>query len=177
MFTLFLLFTGAYGLMQLFLAVLDSSYYAVVDQIKGLELDNDKRKGIMTPLLNRLQLPRCSSVCQIPILNSVHLICKEFITEPYFENSVYLLVFVNAVVLSIDHYPIDATFSNILDVINYVLVSCFSIELIFKVVGMGMGTYLSDGFNVLDMLTVLLSIFELVTSPPKVITNTTHKNL
>jgi hypothetical protein len=57
-------------------------------------------------------------------------------------HAVMVLIVVNTVVLSADHYPMDHSTGTILDIINFVLTVFFAVEMGLKVLGSGVKGYL-----------------------------------
>ena len=92
----------------------------------------------------------------------------EIVNQPHFENAVHSLVVLNAIILSIDHFPASMEFVDTMDAINFILVIAFTFELICKVLAFGWLSYLSNEFNVLDFAVVVLSWTETATSPPHI---------
>jgi hypothetical protein len=51
---------------------------------------------------------------------------------------------------------------NRLDDLNYYLFFCFLVEMLLKILGLGVKNYVKDKFNIFDSLLVLLSIVETI---------------
>ena len=47
----------------------------------------------------------------------------------------------NTVVLSLDHHPMDAQFSDHLEIVNFALTMVFVVEMILKLFGLGITEY------------------------------------
>ena len=67
---------------------------------------------------------------------------------------------VNTVSLCFDRYPIDPDENALLEEINNVCTLIFIVELVIKVIGLGINTYVSDSMNQFDALVVIISIVE-----------------
>lgn len=80
------------------------------------------------------------------------------------------LILLNTVILSLDKYPIDDNLDQVVELINFGLTQAFFIEVVLKMIGLGLKTWAVDRYNLIDALVVLLSIFEVALSPPKIIT-------
>jgi len=62
--------------------------------------------------------------------------------------------------LCFDRYPIDPDENALLEEINNVCTLIFIVELVIKVIGLGINTYVSDSMNQFDALVVIISIVE-----------------
>ena len=60
---------------------------------------------------------------------------EDFVNSKEYESFVMIVVFVNTIVLSIDHYPIESRFSDTLDAINFLLTLIFCLDMTLKFVG------------------------------------------
>jgi len=70
-------------------------------------------------------------------------------------------VTLNTIILAIDHYGIDKDLDKIFSDLNFAFTLIFCLEMLLKLVGLGIKQYLKDRMNYLDGSVVLLSIFEL----------------
>jgi hypothetical protein len=70
------------------------------------------------------------------------------------------LIVLNTIILALDKYPIDpeedATFTKI----NTFLTWMFLGEMVMKLIGLGVATYVKDRFNIFDALIVILTVAE-----------------
>jgi len=73
-----------------------------------------------------------------------------------------LSIIFNTIVLSLDEYPISPARQWIIENFNYFFFIIFCLELILKLVGLGIKGYLKDKFNIFDLLIIILSIIELI---------------
>ncbi len=76
------------------------------------------------------------------------------------------LILANTTVLAWDHYPMDAATSTRLDVVNFMLTVLFAVEMIVKLLGLGVRAYFRDRFNMFDAVIVTAAIVELGLLPP-----------
>lgn len=73
--------------------------------------------------------------------------CKSISKNPLFENLMVLCVFINTVCLSIDHYGIDPTLAENLQIMNMIFTIVFAVEMLLKIIGIGLksnSTFLYD---------------------------------
>ena len=85
---------------------------------------------------------------------------RKIIDNTTFNNVVTFCILLNTAAMAIEHHGMDPTLKDVLQYIDYVLFGVFSIELLLKHLGLGLWGYWSVGFNVLDGVTVVVSIIE-----------------
>ena len=85
---------------------------------------------------------------------------RRIIDNTTFNNVITFCILLNTAAMAIEHHGMDPTLKEVLQYIDYVLFGVFSIELLLKHLGLGLWGYWSVGFNVLDGITVLVSILE-----------------
>lgn len=78
------------------------------------------------------------------------------------ENLMTLLVFMNTIILSLDHYGIDPDTQSVLQGFNTFFTIIFAIEMFLKIAAIGITKWLRDKMNYMDGGIVLLSLVELV---------------
>ena len=85
-------------------------------------------------------------------------------TSHFFNYFMTTCILINTIVLSLDRYPISKNEEKVLDYINSVSTFIFIVEMITKIFGLGLKTYLSDGMNLFDSLVCILSLVEFILS-------------
>jgi len=70
----------------------------------------------------------------------------------------------NTIVLSLDRYPLSASESSALDLANAVFTVGFVVEMILKIIGTGLRTYVKSKYNLFDSFIVIISIVDLTLS-------------
>lgn len=87
--------------------------------------------------------------------------------DPYFDVIILIAIIINTVTLALDAYPeLPGWALNALQILNYIFTTVFSIEVIFKMIGLGLFEYWRDHFNKFDLIIVLISIGELFQTGP-----------
>ena len=83
-----------------------------------------------------------------------------------FGNMITLCIILNTVTLACDHHPMEASFEQNLEIMNFIFTIIFIIEMVLKIPGLGPKLYFSDYFNIFDFIIVISSIVELIMGPP-----------
>eukprot|EP01038_Epipyxis_sp_PR26KG_P020291 gene20291-28727_t len=100
-----------------------------------------------------------------PLRNVFRVKCRHLIDHFLFRNFFSFLILVNVVLLGMDHYPSNASFPNIIDVISFLLTLLFAMEMIIALLGLGIIEYFSDNLNCFDFSIVIISLCDLALSP------------
>lgn len=70
------------------------------------------------------------------------------------------LIVLNTIILALDKYPIDPDEDQAFSRINTALTWMFLGEMVMKLIGLGVATYVKDRFNIFDALIVILTVAE-----------------
>ena len=70
------------------------------------------------------------------------------------------LIIANTIVLAMDKYPIEVKITTRLETCNEFFTFCFVVEMIIKMLGLGMKNYARDRFNIFDAVIVIASVTE-----------------
>ena len=95
---------------------------------------------------------------------------KYFVLDEYnytiqykiFNAIIYLLVAINIILLCLLKYPMNDKLSKIIEKSNIVCTIIFGIEILFKLIVLGMKKWFENKFNFTEMVIFLLSLFELI---------------
>nr|XP_026689963.1 voltage-dependent L-type calcium channel subunit alpha-1D isoform X2 [Ciona intestinalis] len=86
------------------------------------------------------------------------------VNSTYFEYFMLVLILLNTVCLAIQHYQQDAGLTRILNHMNLVFTTLFTIEMIFKLIAFKPRHYFGDPWNTFDAIIVFGSIADAVTT-------------
>ena len=78
-----------------------------------------------------------------------------------FTKLIMFIIFLNTIVLAIEHYDSPDWLGTLSDVTNYIFTIVFALEMILRLFGMGIREYCKDYFNVFDGVIVIISLVEL----------------
>ena len=96
------------------------------------------------------------------IIANLRWLARRFVGSDICENFMNLLVIINTVTLAMDRYQQPVSEANIMDTLNYVFTSIFTLELSLKLFGLGLVRYLGDSLNYLDLMVVIFSWVEII---------------
>ena len=93
-----------------------------------------------------------------------------FVEDSRFSHFITFLIVLNTIILAADHHPMDPDLESNFEIINFTLTALFTIEMVLKLIALGVKTYCQDTFNIFDGVIVTISLVESVISPPGFIT-------
>eukprot|EP01062_Namystynia_karyoxenos_P015967 TRINITY_DN1582_c0_g3_i1.p1 TRINITY_DN1582_c0_g3~~TRINITY_DN1582_c0_g3_i1.p1 ORF type:complete len:2340 (+),score=847.86 TRINITY_DN1582_c0_g3_i1:111-7130(+) len=88
----------------------------------------------------------------------------EVVSKPLFVQIIIHVIFINTVLLAIEHHGQPDSLTQFLDISNVVLTMVFTGEMLLKLMASGFRGYLEDRFNILDGSVVLVSLVEFALS-------------
>lgn len=86
---------------------------------------------------------------------------RSLVSSAYFNAAMTVCVLLNTVVLAIYHYGMDSALSAGLDQISFVFTILFTVEMVLKMLGLGLLGYFRSKMNMFDCAVVLISLLEL----------------
>ena len=169
-----LLIFGSFLLLNLTLAVLEDALSAQKDIEEELQEEEHQKELELSQDLdgseNKEDKDQGDASETTPPNQGWRIPIYNLVTNPLFDLFIIILIILNTIVLAADHYPMDITAEFTLEIINFILTVLFSIEMIVKLLGLGVKQYVKDGFNTFDAVVVVASWAELAFAPPRFIT-------
>lgn len=103
-----------------------------------------------------------------PPQNRLRVSCQKVIAHKMFDHVVLVFIFLNCITIALERPDIDpgSTERAFLSVSNYIFTAIFVVEMMVKVVALGLlwgeHAYLQSSWNVLDGLLVLVSLVDII---------------
>jgi hypothetical protein len=94
--------------------------------------------------------------------NKLFTFCLTIISSAVFELFITLCIIGNTACLAYDHYGITDREQKLVEYINIAFTGVFLVEMIFKMLGLGLKEYVRDRFNVFDAIIVFISLGDTV---------------
>lgn len=82
------------------------------------------------------------------------------VNNPLYNFFVFLLILFNTIVLASDDYPQSLEKEAVLSALNDFFTWAFLVEMVIKMVGLGVNNYMHDKFNLFDAIVVTLSLID-----------------
>lgn len=94
--------------------------------------------------------------------NPIVRICFNIIMNRFFDAGIMFVILLNTVTLSLDKYPEFPDWTlNAVKILNYIFTAVFTIEVVLKMIGLGVKKFMIEKFNQFDLLIVLISYAEI----------------
>ena len=82
--------------------------------------------------------------------------------NPYFDGFILFVIILNTFCQAMDQYPdLDSYYLNLLQLANYIFTVIFTVEVIFKMIGLGVRCFFQEKFNQFDLVIVIISLLEM----------------
>jgi hypothetical protein len=88
--------------------------------------------------------------------------CRELQEHRRFNHFFLGLIYLNTVLMAVEHHGMDPGLERALVVTNFVFTFFFAVEVAVKMIGLGAWTFFADGFNRFDFVIVFLAVVEVV---------------
>lgn len=98
----------------------------------------------------------------IGLIQAMRRRVKGFVHSSFFDNIVMLCVIINTGILSLDGIVTSTSGLNTMSQMNLIFTIIFTIDMMLKIIGEGIGEYVSEKMNIFDGFIVCLSLFELI---------------
>ena len=85
-------------------------------------------------------------------LDIITRLCYVIVESTVFNAFIIALIIINTAVLAMDRYPADHGMVYVLDIVNFVLTTCFTVEVVLKSIGLGFRQYLRGRQNIRPMM-------------------------
>lgn len=75
------------------------------------------------------------------------------------------VIIVNTILMASEYHKMEPEHELFLSICNIFITAIFTIEMIIKLIGLGIKLYVSDGFNIFDGIMVIISLMEILIFP------------
>eukprot|EP01062_Namystynia_karyoxenos_P079240 TRINITY_DN8319_c1_g3_i1.p1 TRINITY_DN8319_c1_g3~~TRINITY_DN8319_c1_g3_i1.p1 ORF type:complete len:2368 (+),score=863.33 TRINITY_DN8319_c1_g3_i1:64-7104(+) len=166
-FLIFVVF-GAFFIINMFIGVLIDTYYNEKEKAQEdgkrsmFSLDDEQIRWIeQHQVMLDVLADKRARVTDDQELNYPQL---WFIQTSAFDAFITACIVLNVVVMALEHYPQDQTWDHALEWANTAFFFIFAAEAVLKIMGLGIGQYLSDTWNRFDFFIVVTSFAGLMMS-------------
>jgi Ion transport protein len=89
-------------------------------------------------------------------------LCYDLAHHRYFDPAILMLIVVNTGFMASEHHDQGDSWTAALEVSNYIFTALFTLEMIVKLIGLGLPLYCQDGFNLFDAFVVFVNWIEII---------------
>jgi hypothetical protein len=157
---------GSSFLVNLMIGVLTDQYGETKDLVQGTELITAKEKkwlGVQQRLLGRADLLMAVWTPGDGCLQRARVCTQKLVDRKSFDNFIFLCICANTVTMALNIPTMSETERDNMDVVGKVFLGIFNVELLLKVF-IYLGQFFKDNWNVFDMVIVIGSDAEVITS-------------
>ncbi|BFZ01527.1 hypothetical protein BsWGS_04567 [Bradybaena similaris] len=120
----------------------------------------DPEVGVMDNKLIDRNCDCCEKwVCYYPTFLKIQNHFYTFVSDPLFDFMITAAIVINTFFMSLDHHDQPEFLTNLLDALNIVFAVIFSLESLFKIIGLGK-YYFMVGWNIFDFVSAVISVVD-----------------
>ncbi|XP_048877532.1 voltage-dependent L-type calcium channel subunit alpha-1D-like isoform X2 [Brienomyrus brachyistius] len=83
------------------------------------------------------------------------------VNSEFFEYAMFVLILLNTVSLAVQHYGQSEQFSHVMDILNMIFTTVFTVEMVIKIIAYKPQHYFTDAWNTFDALIVVGSVVDI----------------
>ena len=151
------LFICSFALVNLFVGVL--IYLFGVSSGTSLQTEAQQKWALMKSVVRSVDNLGPLQVAAPSYEGGLRMNAFELIKKPWFDKIVTGTIVFNVIVMSLNYFPEPDGWSTMLEVLNYLCLAVFTLEMAAKVIGLGPLGYMKDNWNKIDGFVVLSSYF------------------
>ncbi|XP_021360506.1 sodium channel protein 1 brain-like isoform X2 [Mizuhopecten yessoensis] len=161
-FVAFIIF-GAFFTLNLFIGVIIENFNALKKKYEGSYLDMFLTQGQRNYMntLKKLANKKPQKTVKRPkgpsFWNSFQAVFYDVSVSSKFDLAIIIFIFLNMIIMAVDHYKMSDLITDILDIMNIVFTTVFTMECIVKIIGLRLH-YFRQPWNVFDFVVVVLSL-------------------
>ena len=91
----------------------------------------------------------------VPVLSAA---CRQIVLSQPFDVLIAVVILINGIVMATHHYPMDSEFAQVQTKLDYVFIVIYVLEVMMKMLGLGIMPYFAVPFHKMDFCVVLMSI-------------------
>ncbi|XP_043970678.1 voltage-dependent T-type calcium channel subunit alpha-1H-like isoform X3 [Gambusia affinis] len=96
--------------------------------------------------------------CWLKLRNKLELI----VSSRYFSRGIMIAILINTLSMGIEYHEQPQELTDILEISNMVFTSLFSLEMLLKMLALGLFGYIKNPYNSFDSIIVIISVWEIV---------------
>ncbi|XP_069138424.1 sodium channel protein 1 brain-like isoform X2 [Argopecten irradians] len=156
-FVAFIIF-GAFFTLNLFIGVIIENFNALKKKYEGSYLDMFLTQGQRNYMntLKKLANKKPQKTVKRP-KNSFQAVFYDVSVSSKFDMAIIVFIFLNMIIMAVDHYKMSDLVTDVLDIMNIVFTTVFTMEAVVKIIGLRLH-YFRQPWNVFDFVVVVLSL-------------------
>ncbi|XP_066517733.1 voltage-dependent T-type calcium channel subunit alpha-1H isoform X3 [Hoplias malabaricus] len=100
----------------------------------------------------------CFGAC----VRCVRRVLKRIVDSKYFNRGIMFAILINTLSMGVEYHEQPAELTDVLEISNIVFTSLFALEMLLKLLACGLFGYISNPYNIFDLIIVIISVWELI---------------
>ncbi|XP_035390987.1 voltage-dependent T-type calcium channel subunit alpha-1H [Electrophorus electricus] len=100
----------------------------------------------------------CISVC----IHCSRTMLGRIVDSKYFNRGIMIAILINTLSMGVEYHEQPAELTDVLEISNIVFTSLFALEMLLKLVACGLIGYISNPYNIFDLIIVIISVWEIM---------------
>uniref|UniRef100_A0A8B9RC21 Calcium channel, voltage-dependent, T type, alpha 1H subunit b n=1 Tax=Astyanax mexicanus TaxID=7994 RepID=A0A8B9RC21_ASTMX len=100
----------------------------------------------------------CFSVC----VQCVRTVLRRIVDSKYFNRGIMFAILINTLSMGVEYHEQPAELTDVLEISNIVFTSLFALEMLLKLLACGLFGYISNPYNIFDLIIVIISVWEII---------------
>lgn len=168
------LMLGGFLVLNMIVGVVVENFQRCRERLEDEEKQRRRRKMLdKARSKNQQEVDLTYYQCYSKWRQRVHDMCLHM----YWDVVIAMVICLNVICMSLEHYQMSQTFVLFVETSNYLFTGIFVLEVVFKFIAFGFVRYFKDGWNLVDLVIVILSlagiIIESLSSSNKLLINPT----
>ncbi|XP_036413162.1 voltage-dependent T-type calcium channel subunit alpha-1H [Colossoma macropomum] len=100
----------------------------------------------------------CFGVC----VRCARAVLKRIVDSKYFNRGIMFAILINTLSMGVEYHEQPAELTDVLEISNIVFTSLFALEMLLKLLACGLFGYISNPYNIFDLIIVIISVWEII---------------
>ncbi|XP_062866886.1 voltage-dependent T-type calcium channel subunit alpha-1H [Trichomycterus rosablanca] len=88
-------------------------------------------------------------------------VLRRIVDSKYFNRGIMIAILINSLSMGVEYHEQPAELTDVLEISNIVFTSLFSLEMVLKLLACGPLGYISNPYNIFDLIIVIISVWEI----------------
>ncbi|XP_053332812.1 voltage-dependent T-type calcium channel subunit alpha-1H [Clarias gariepinus] len=89
-------------------------------------------------------------------------VLRRIVESKYFNRGIMIAILINTLSMGVEYHEQPAELTDVLEISNIVFTSLFALEMVLKLLACGPLGYISNPYNIFDLIIVIISVWELI---------------
>ncbi|KAI5090253.1 voltage-dependent T-type calcium channel subunit alpha-1H-like [Silurus meridionalis] len=89
-------------------------------------------------------------------------VLRKIVDSKYFNRGIMIAILINTLSMGVEYHEQPAELTDVLEISNIVFTSLFALEMVLKLLACGPLGYISNPYNIFDLIIVIISVWELI---------------